>query len=223
MERYSIWLRSIELLAVAVVLIFCVLKMHKKRFALYFKIFLCATACYLLFLLYDVITVICLSMQLAVDIGDIGVLGCGAFLFSANFGQMDGLVDEKKRNSCLIKWLSLLAPICLLAVFCLLTFSSNVSLSFKIFGIIPVLSGAIASYYHLKHILLPDDSLGLLKIVRPTNIFALSFLLFNTLFMGASIANYVIFKEIAGILSTLFICVMSGCLIKEAKKWKTSI
>lgn len=223
MEKYSLWIRCLELLAITTVLLVCVIKIHKKGFALYFMIYLCATACYVLFLLYDVISIVCRIIQLPVNVGDIGVLSCGAFLFSANFGQMDGLVDDKAKNTLLSRRIALLAPAVLLTLFCSLTFLSKVALSFKFFSIIPVLSGIIASYYHLKHIILPPDSLGLLKIVRSSNILALLFLFFNTLFMGASIANYVTIKEIAGILSALFICAMSIYSVKEAKKWKTSI
>ena len=223
MEKYSIWLRCIELLAVIAVLCVCVMKMRGKGTALYFKIYLCATACYTLFLLYDIIAVFCRIMQLPVDIGDIGALGCGAFLFSANFGQMDGLVDERKKSFLARRCIALLAPVVLLALFCSLIFTSNAALSFKLPGIVPILSGIFASYYHLKHLLLPVDPLGLLKIVRPGNILALLFLLFNTLFMGASVAGYIIVKEIAGILAAGFICTMSVCSVKEAKKWEMSI
>lgn len=223
MEKYSLWIRSVELLAVVTVLITCVIKMRKKGFALYFKILLCATACYALFLLYDVTSGFCKMMQFVVNVGDIGVLGCGAFLFSANFGQMDGLVDERTKSSLSVRLTAFLAPVDLLALYCGLVFSSDAVLKFKILGIVPIIAGVFASYYHLKHILLPNDSLGLLKIVYPSNIFALLFLLFSTLYMGALVASYVIVEEIAEMLSVIFICVMSVYSVKEAEKWKTSI
>lgn len=223
MEKYSLWLRAAELLAVAAVLLLCVMKIRKKRAALYFKIYLGAAACYALFLLYDVTSVLCGILQMPVDVGDIGVLGCGAFLFSANFGQMDGLVDEKTKGSGFSRTVSLLAPVCLLALYCLLAFSSDASLPFQLSGIVPVLSGVCASYYHLKHLLLPADSLGLLSILRPGNLLALLFLLCNTLFTGAAVAGYGTVREIAGILAAGLLCALSICAVKEAKKWKTSI
>ena len=223
MLNYLLLLCIIEFSAVAAVLLVCIIKMRKKGFALYFKIYLCTAACYALFLLYDIISTLCLKMLLPVDIGSIGILGCGAFLLSANFGQMDGLVDERTKRSRMASLTALIAPTVLTALLCALVIPADVMPAFKLLGIIPVLSGIIASYFHLKHILLPADSMGLLIAVRPGNILALLFLLSSTLFMGASVANLIALKEIAGVLSAVFICTMSICSVKEAKKWKTSI
>lgn len=223
MGNYLLWLRTVEFSAVVAVLSVCATKMHKKGFALYFKIYLCAAASYALFLLYDIISTLCLKILLPVDIGGIGILGCGAFLLSANLGQMDGLVDERTKKSRTAGLTALIAPAVLGALLCVLVLSSKVSSAFKLLGIIPLSSGIIASYFHLKHILLPADSLGLLITVRPVNILALLFLLSITLLTGASVAGLFILKEIAGVLSAVFICAMSVCSVKEAKKWKTSI
>ena len=223
MGNYLLWIRIAEFSAVVAVLSVCGMKMHKRGFALYFKIYLCAAASYALFLLYDIISTLCLKIHLPVDVGGIGILGCGAFLFSANFGQMDGLVDERTKKSRKASLAALLAPAVLLALLCVLVFSANVAPAFKFLGMIPLSSGIVASYFHLKHILLPADPMGLLVTVRPGNILALLFLLSSTLFTGTSVANIIILKEIAGVLAAVFICTMSICSVKEAKKWKTSI
>lgn len=223
MGYYLLLLRMIEFSAVAAVLFVCIMKMRKKGFALYFKIYLCTTACYALFLLYDIITTLCLKLLLPVNIGSIGILGCGAFLLSANFGQMDGLVDERTKRSRTASLSALIAPAVFLALFCVLVIPADVVPAFKILAIIPVSSGIIASYFHLKHIFLPADPMGLLKTVRPGNILALLFLLSITLLTGASVADILILKEIAGAVSAVLICIMSICSVREAKKWKISI
>ena len=223
MGNYLLWLRIIEFSAVAAVLFVCVMKTRKKGFALYFKICLCVAACYVLFLLYDIISTLCLKMLLPVDIGGIGILGCGAFLLSANLGQIDGLVDERTKSSRKAGAAALIAPAVLIALLCALVFSSDVAPAFKLLGIIPALSGTAASYFHLKHLLLPADPMGLLMAVRPGNILALLFLLSCTLLTGASVAGIVTLKEIAGVLSAVFICALSICSVKEAEKWKMSV
>lgn len=223
MEKYLLWLRIVEFSAVAAVLTGCAVKMRNKRFALYFKIYLCAAASYALFLLYNIVSSVCLMMQMPADVGDTGVFACGAFLFSANFSQMDGLADERTERTRRRSRMALLAPAALLALFCGLSFSSDAAPTFKLLGLLSVSGGIAASYYHLKHILLPADPLGLLDIVRPGNILALLFLLCSTLLTGASAAGYTVLEAVAGALSAIFLCAMCVFSVKEAEKWKMSI
>ena len=71
---------------------------HCVRMALFFKIVLFGEGCILLGELFTVAMYVCLGETEVFHLGMLGPVGCFVFLFSASFGQIDGLYCEGRMN-----------------------------------------------------------------------------------------------------------------------------
>lgn len=118
----------------------------------------------------------------------LGRIGFFLFLFTANFGQIDGLLDDKTQAFKKFRYIALLAPVvaALLYLPCALTempISTKISLSFV------WIAAICSSYYNFKHAIISDLGYGFAKAIRPFNICAL-ILTFTELILQVLWANY---------------------------------
>ena len=102
----------------------------------------------------------------------LGRIGFFLFLFTANFGQMDGLVDDRTPALKKFSYIALLAPVAatLLYLPCLIAdmhYSTKISLAFI------WISAIFSSYFNFKHAIISDLGYGFVKAIRPYNICAL--------------------------------------------------
>ena len=104
-------------------------------------------------------------------IGMLGTAGSFLFLFSANYGQMDSLVDDGSKQFRKTRIIALIAPIVMIAMWGVLA-SKGFTAKTAIIGI-ETLIIAMAAYYHLKHIIIKDVDFGLIRVIRNYNILAL--------------------------------------------------
>lgn len=103
--------------------------------------------------------------------GMLGTAGSFLFLFSANYGQMDSLVDDGSKQFRKTRIIALIAPIVMIAMWGVLA-SKGFTAKTAIIGI-ETLIIAIAAYYHLKHIIIKDVDFGLIRVIRNYNTLAL--------------------------------------------------
>lgn len=104
-------------------------------------------------------------------IGMLGTAGSFLFLFSANYGQMDSLVDDGSKQFRKTRIIALIAPIVMVAMWGVLA-SKGFTAKTAIIGI-ETLIIAMAAYYHLKHIIIKDVDFGLIRVIRNYNTLAL--------------------------------------------------
>ena len=135
----------------------------------------------------------------------------------------DKIVDEGKNRKA--KRLSLIAPAFLLALYAVFAFSpSNTnSAVVTVIGFASICPALFASYYNLKHLLLPEDAMGFLKITKGINVLALVFYaanyvypLFDLYFTKTLMSAYDL------ILSGILFGIAALCR-KGAVKWKALI
>ncbi|MCR4779886.1 MAG: hypothetical protein K5876_02185 [Ruminiclostridium sp.] len=105
-------------------------------------------------------------------VGILGIVGAFAFFFSANFGQIDSLVDggEKDLSKYRIAGLAGVIVTLVLYMFIILSPASTAE---KITDSLAAAAVAGASYFHVKHVLIPDVDYGVVKCQRGYNIVAL--------------------------------------------------
>ena len=147
-----------------------------KRSALYFKILTLAAACYTLVSGFRLLYGICFGTLFeGVGITFLGCFGCFLFLFSANYGQYDSLIDDRSAFFAKYRSIALLAPVFTLALLALYTVGNieRTSVTTNIFTGLAYLPAVFASYYNLKHFLIPDTGFSFVKWVRLTNLCAL--------------------------------------------------
>lgn len=153
------------------------LQILRKSVPKYFKLFVFAAACYMLeelwFIVYFLLAKGVYDNPVTVRL--FGIFGCLCFMLSTNANEFDKLVDEW--NNRKTKVLSLLAPLLLTVTYCVYWVLSGDKLSAfeKAVGFLSISPAIFASYFSLKHLLLPEDSMGFLKITKSINILLLVF------------------------------------------------
>ena len=106
------------------------------------------------------------------NVGMLGIIGSFLFFFSANFGQMDSIVDDGSPKFRKTRIIALAAPLTVAILWCVIfaVYGFNEA---TVWGGIEALFLAMASYYHLKHLIIEDVGVGLIKSIRSYNLLAL--------------------------------------------------
>ena len=174
MTTFCLWVADIlPLLATLGTFIYGVKNFFKKGKAYYLQIVTMAMGCYAMGSFYQ----LCQSITTG-DLADgftaayLGRIGFFLFLFTANFGQMDGLLDDRTPSLKKFRYISLVAPAsaALLYLPCVLAempYSTKISLSFL------WIAAIFSSYFNFKHAIISDLGYGFVKAIRPYNICAL--------------------------------------------------
>ncbi|MBQ5712136.1 MAG: hypothetical protein IIV61_05945 [Oscillospiraceae bacterium] len=108
-------------------------------------------------------------------IGHLGVIGCFLFLISASYGQLDGIFDDRSKQTRKYRLLALLAPLVMTLIFIPALRADHLSPVTKAVNFIGWIPMIIASYFNFKHAILPDGGFAFVKAARPYNITATLF------------------------------------------------
>ena len=190
-------------------------KLFKKKKPMYLQLLVCAAGCFALQQLSYVVNIWC-GVTAAVSIGMLGIFGCNFFLLSANYGTLDKIVDDGK-GSRKARAISVIAPVIMavLAVFVFLSWKDK-DLFCAVMWLVMLLPALPASYFNLKHILLPIDPFELLRATRPCNIAALVFYVVTAAY---AICSAVGKGGVLSVLMSLSVLALSLCAGKGAEKW----
>ena len=203
--------------------IYGVKNFFKKGKAYYLQIVTMAFGCYAMGSLYY----LCQSIT-AEEVPEgftaayLGRIGFFLFLFTANFGQMDGLLDDRTPTFKKFRYLALLAPaaVALLYVPCVL---SDMLISTKISLVFMWLAAMCSSYYNFKHTIISDLGYGFVKAIRPYNICALILtfteLVLHILWANSDNCGFVIIAVVSALFSVM--CAVTMVALKRGvEKWK---
>lgn len=158
------------LLATVCAFIYGVRNFFKKGKALYLQIVTMAMGCYAMANFYHICQVLVVKeLTDGFTPAYLGKIGFYMFLFTANFGQIDGLLDDKSPALRKGRWLGLIAPLLVLAMFfpCLV---SEMTVGSIISYVLVWVCALASSYYNCKHIFIRDLGYGFVKAIRPYNI-----------------------------------------------------
>lgn len=196
------------------------IKLFAKKNPFYMKLLACAAGCFMLEQQLMLINIWC-GVHEVFSIGMLGILGCNYFLLSANYGTLDRIVDDGAKENRLARILACIAPI-IIAALCI-----NACLMWKdrdiicaAFWMLMLLPAIPASYFNLKHILLPVDAGGFLRATRNCNISALILYVVMAAFVACSAVDN---SRLIGILSLLMSLAVFGITIsaiRGAKEWR---
>ena len=152
----------------------------------------------------------------------LGRIGFFLFIFTANFGQMDGLLDDRTPAFKRFRYIALIAPIAaaLLYVPCVL---SDMIISTKISLFFMWIPAMCSSYYNFKHAVISDLGYGFAKAIRPYNICALILtfteLILHILWANSSACGFVIIAFVSAIFSVM--CAVTMVALKRGvEAWK---
>lgn len=167
------WIAEIALLLGSVAAtVYGAFAFFKKRKALYPKVVTAAMGCYALSCLYHICQTLIFEEAIeGFTATYLGRMGFYLFLFTANFGQMNGIMDDGNPKMRPSRYIGLSGPLLAAALFGLVLLA-DIPLSTKL-SYLPVWIGAALSlYYTLKHAVIPDLGYGFSKAVRPYNVSA---------------------------------------------------
>ena len=198
--------------------------LFKDKKPLYFKLIVAAVGCYLVEELNTLACYICSTVDASVSVGDFGILGAVLFLFTAEFGHLDGFVDDGcvskrvKLTACIVPLLLVLSTVAL----DILLFSRYDLFSF-ICATLMLLAMVPTSYLAAKHLLMPQDAVGFLASTRRCNICTLLYFVLTHLYLYSALWQSVVLLNALGILVTILILALSISAERGSTKWTTSI
>ena len=225
LDEVCFWVADIvPLLTSLGTFIYGVKNFFKKGKAYYLQIVTMAFGCYAMGSFYHLCQSI--TTEEVVDgftAAYLGRIGFFLFLFTANFGQMDGLLDDRTPSLKKFRYIALIAPVmaALLYVPCALT---EMPVSTKISLLFVWIAAIVSSYYNFKHAVISDLGYGFVKAIRPYNICAL-ILTFTELVLQMLWCNYdidygMIIIAVGSVIFSVMCAVTMVALKRGVESWK---
>lgn len=191
----------------------------KRKKPLFAQLVTCALGCFALLHLFSIVNLVCTrELPTGMNSGIFGLISAFMFLFCASFGQMDGLADDKSKKMLKYRLISLAAPI-LILVMCVLVVTRETLIYMKVLTALQYFMFAGAAYYNLKHLIIPDVDLGIIKAIRGYNLLALLIdFAYALIFIGDKL-SIPILSASCGIIISLLYLVIIPIMKKGVKKW----
>ena len=196
-----------------------VVRFFKKGKALYLQMIVGGLGCMMLGRAFQFITLLTRGfLPDGFHVGALGIVGSFVFFLSANYGQMDKLLDDGAKENRKYRLLGLLAPLLIAGIYSLIFLFNIGRESMIVYGVMAAII-MFASYFNLKHFIFPDVEFGIIRSIRGYNLIAL---LLAVLSVG-EIALLLWNKLIPLLILYVAICVVSIAIVpileKGVKKW----
>ena len=197
-------------------------RFFRDESALYVRMIIFGVGCAMLGRLFETLLILVNgSVGNGFHVGMLGIIGSFLFLFSANFGQMDSIVDDGSAKYRKTRLISLAAPLAILGIWCVIAVMKGVDKTTIPLGV-EALFIALASYYHLKHLIIEDVSFGLIKAIRTYNLLSLVYAVLCMTEMFVKSFNIPAFATvIVNVLQCVVLLVFVPVLERGVKKWTT--
>ena len=195
------------------------IRFFKKGKALYLQMIVGGLGCMMLSRAFQFITILTMgSFPSGFHVGMLGMAGGFLFFLSANYGQMDKLLDDGARENRKYRLIGLIAPIVLFGVYSVLFFVPAAADKRTIYGIMSAII-MLASYFNLKHFIFPDVEFGFIRTIRGYNLIALILALLSVSEMVLLSLNVKIPLLIVYIATCIVSIAIVPILEKGVKKW----
>ena len=202
--------------------LFGVIRFFKPHKAIYAQMITLAIACIAFGRLYQTIRLLTGGRITGeFQLGFVGVIGSLLFFFTANFGTMDSLVDDGSKRFLKFRLISLTAPVAVLALYLLFVLFADYPILVKVLGGVLAVFAMEASYFNLKHLILPDVDFGIVNCLKAYNLIAL---IYTFLSIGEFIAlckeNSIASSVIGILIGATVLCIVPA-VSRGIKKWTT--
>ena len=155
--------------------IFGAVKYLQPRKPLYASMIVLGVGCIMLGRAYSFIRLITgLKVAGVFTLGILGTVGAFLFFFSSNFGQIDSLVDGGEKKFVKYRLIALVGVIITAALYTVILLSPAELWEKITYGFASVAIAA-ASYFHFKHLIIPDIDYGVVSCQRTFNALALAY------------------------------------------------
>ena len=206
-------------ICMAVSFTYGVVRFFRKGKALYLQMIVGGLGCMMLGRAFQFITLLTRgTLPMGFHVGWLGIAGSFVFFLSANYGQMDRLLDDGAKENRKYRLLGFLAPLLIAGIYGLV-FLFDIRLeSIIVYGVMTAII-MFASYFNLKHFIFPDVEFGIIRSIRGYNLIAL---LLGVLSVG-EIILLLWNKTLPLLILYVAICAVSIAIVpileKGVKKW----
>ena len=206
-------------LCMAISFTYGVVRFFKKGKALYLQMIVGGLGCMMLGRAFQVVTLLTRGMlPQGFHIGTLGIVGGFLFFLSANYGQMDKLLDDGAIENKKYRLLGLFAPLLLAGIYSLVFLFRMETESIIVNAVMTAII-MLASYFNLKHFIFPDVEFGIIRSIRGYNLIAL---LLAVLSVGEIIL--LLYARLVPLLILyIAICIVTVAIVpileKGVKKW----
>ena len=197
-------------------------RFFRDESALYVRMIVFAIGCAMLGRLFETLLILVNGgLENGFHVGMLGIIGSFMFLFSANFGQMDSIVDDGSKKYLKTRLISLVAPLVIVGIWVVIAVTKGFNKTTIPLGV-EALFIALASYYHLKHLIIEDVSFGLIKAIRTYNLLSLIYAVLCMTEMFVKSFNLPVFATVTvNVLQCFVLLVFIPVLERGVKKWTT--
>ena len=202
--------------------IYGTMQFFKPKKAVYAQMIVLGVGCIAFGRMYQVVRLLTGGEIIsAFQLGTLGSIGSLMFFFSANFGTIDSLADDRSKQYIKYRLLAFAAPLGALALYLAFILFSDVSNLWKMIGAAMTFFIMQTTYFNLKHLIFPDVEYGVINCLKPYNALVLLYSLFCiadiiAITRESEIAVIVVSAEIG--VTVLLIVPM---LARGVKKWTT--
>ena len=219
MNYFMLFSNLAMFICMAVSFTYGVVRFFKKGKALYLQMIVGGLGCMMLGRAFQFVSILTRgTLPNGFHIGTLGIVGGFLFFLSANYGQMDKLLDDGAIENRKYRLISLLAPLLMAGIYGFV-FLFEVRLESAIVYGVMTLIIMFASYFNLKHFIFPDVEFGIIRSIRGYNLIAL---LLGVLSVG-EMALILWNNTIPLLILYVAICIVSIAIVpileKGVKKW----
>ena len=152
---------------------YALIKFFKPHQAIYKKMIACAVVCFFLVGFYELVQYLNgVDVPFGFYAGFIGIVSAYSFIFSANYGAMDSLIDDRSKKLEKYRIIALLAPIVGIQSGIIILLSDVPFFDGIWIAIEQTLIGC-ACYFNLKHLIIPKRYADIFVSLRPYNLVVL--------------------------------------------------
>ena len=163
------------------------------------------------------------EIQGGFHVGMLGIMGSFLFFLAANYGTIDSLVDDGSKNFRKYRLIALSAPALVFAIFMLYLRHVGIAPEVIMNSLLTVVI-MFASYYHMKHLIIPDVEQGFIGYIRRYNLLALiyAFLCMHEIAFTVNYAPQVVQHGIYVAFCVIYVLFIPA-LYKGVKQWQSTI
>ena len=201
--------------------IYGLVKFFREPSALYSRIIVFGIGCTMLGRLFATLQLYTTGeIQHGFHVGVLGIVGSFLFFLSANYGQMDSLADDGSARIRKYRWIAVIAPAVVVAMYLVTIRLNGWGERAVVDGIITLVISQ-ASYFHLKHLIVPDVEGAVIHSIRGYNRMAL---IYAGLCMAEMIVNCIpnagIWKHLLYVALCINLVLFIPVLEGGVKKWR---
>lgn len=218
---YTDFLINIILFAISLIGFIFGLKqfLFRKKGALYPKLITLGFGAFMMGRLQGIVAGLALTESYThFNFGVLGTISCFLFLFTANYGVFDRIIDDRRAEMKKYRIIPIIAPAINIAI-CLPVFFSGCSVFDKFVCCTVLFFVSQASYFNFKHAIFPDVEFGIADSIRGYNLVATLFSFFSTAEYTAHTIDLRVFAVISHIGMCVCIIAAFPLLRKGVKTW----